>query len=114
MRRRYKLCGLVVAVASALGVVAATASAQTTTTSATDYLNNQQVPFYGWGFLPGFCGTRWGFGWNGCLISDDSSLKHPTLQANLGEAPIKATGQKASDVTAAFQAEDTDSGHLGN
>jgi branched-chain amino acid transport system substrate-binding protein len=82
--------------------------------SATDYLNNQQVPFYGWGFLPGFCGTRWGFGWNGCLISDDKSLDHPTLQANLGEAPIKATGQKPSDVKAAFQAEDTDSGHLGN
>ncbi|HZP30930.1 MAG TPA: ABC transporter substrate-binding protein [Acidimicrobiia bacterium] len=82
--------------------------------SSTDFLNNQQVPYFGWGFLPGFCGTRWGFGWNGCLVSDDKDLKHPTLQANLGEAPIKATGQSPSQVRAAFQAEDTDSGHLGN
>ena len=82
--------------------------------SSTDFLNNNQVPFFGWGTLAGFCGTRWGFGWNGCLVSDDKDLKHPTLQANLGEAPIKASGLSPSQVRAAFQSEDTDAGHLGN
>ena len=35
----------------------------------TDYLETQQVPFFGWGFAPGFCAPNaWGFGFNGCLI----------------------------------------------
>ncbi|WP_419919940.1 ABC transporter substrate-binding protein [Candidatus Poriferisocius sp.] len=34
----------------------------------TDYLNDNQVPFTGWGFMPGFCApNEWGFGFNGCL-----------------------------------------------
>ena len=52
----------------------------------TDYLAEQNIPFFGWGFLEGFCyPNKWGFGFNGCLnghalnISgatvDDSSLR---------------------------------------
>ncbi len=34
----------------------------------TDYLAENQVPFTGWGFMPGFCApNHWGFGFNGCL-----------------------------------------------
>ena len=34
----------------------------------TDYLAENQVPFTGWGFMPGFCAPNdWGFGFNGCL-----------------------------------------------
>ncbi len=34
----------------------------------TDYLDENQVPFTGWGFMPGFCAPNdWGFGFNGCL-----------------------------------------------
>ena len=34
----------------------------------TDYLDENQVPFTGWGFMPGFCAANdWGFGFNGCL-----------------------------------------------
>jgi branched-chain amino acid transport system substrate-binding protein len=47
------------------------------TPQVTDYLNSQQVPFFGWGILPGFCGTRWGFGFNGCVVSNGvTSLKY--------------------------------------
>jgi ABC-type branched-subunit amino acid transport system substrate-binding protein len=80
----------------------------------TDYLNQNQVPFFGWGFLPGFCGTRWGFGYNGCLISDDTSLAHGVLQANLADAMVKASGLQPSAVRAGFSAGDDDSGKIGN
>ena len=34
----------------------------------TNYLADNQVPFTGWGFMPGFCAPNdWGFGFNGCL-----------------------------------------------
>ena len=34
----------------------------------TDYLAEQNVPFFGWGFLEGFCyPNKWGFSFNGCL-----------------------------------------------
>jgi branched-chain amino acid transport system substrate-binding protein len=80
----------------------------------TDYLSTNQVPFFGWGFLPGFCGTRWGFGYNGCLISDDPSLAHGVLQANLADAMVKASGLQPSQVKAGFSAGDDDSGKIGN
>ncbi len=35
----------------------------------TDFLQTNQVPFVGWGTLAGWCGTRWGFGYNGCLAA---------------------------------------------
>jgi ABC-type branched-subunit amino acid transport system substrate-binding protein len=34
-----------------------------------DYLNQNQMPFIGAGYLPGFCGNPNGYGWNGCLLS---------------------------------------------
>src|SRR5205814_3385343 len=34
-----------------------------------DFLNANKVPFIGAGYMPGFCGNKWGFGWNGCLLS---------------------------------------------
>ena len=34
----------------------------------TDYLAEQNIPFFGWGFLEGFCSpNKWGFSFNGCL-----------------------------------------------
>ena len=34
----------------------------------TDYLAEQNIPFFGWGFLEGYCyPNQWGFGFNGCL-----------------------------------------------
>lgn len=41
----------------------------------TDYLAENQVPFIGWGFMPGFCApNHWGFGFNGCLLGSEFEL----------------------------------------
>jgi branched-chain amino acid transport system substrate-binding protein len=79
----------------------------------TNSLNSAQVPFFGFGYLPGFCGTRWGFGWNGCIAGN--SVKEPVqaVAGNLGLAAIKASGRKATDLRVAFQG-NTSVGAAGN
>ena len=67
----------------------------------TDFLNTNQVPYYGWGFNPGFCGYRWGFGWNGCLcrqlLPTSNPLHHVAIDGNLadghhqGQRPARTT-----------------------
>ena len=84
--------------------------------SSTNFLNSNQVPFYGWGFLPGFCNTRWGFGWNGCLTGNAETQSETPIAAiagNLAEAIIKASGMPASQVRLAVQSENTTSGQVG-
>ena len=42
----------------------------------TDYLDENQVPFTGWGFMPGFCAPNgWGFGINGCLLGEQLNVE---------------------------------------
>jgi branched-chain amino acid transport system substrate-binding protein len=41
--------------------------------ASSDFLVEEQVPFFGWGFMPGFCGPEWGFGFNGCIIPPDKA-----------------------------------------
>jgi len=39
----------------------------------TDFLAEKQIPFFGWGFLEGFCEpNKWGFGFNGCMNAASS------------------------------------------
>ncbi len=46
-------------------IVLASVSADRTVT---DFLAEQNIPFFGWGFLEGFCyPNNWGFSFNGCL-----------------------------------------------
>jgi hypothetical protein len=88
----------------------------------TDFLNNNQVPFYGWGFLPGFCGTRWGFGWDGCLEGNAATkqqVEHAAIQGNLADAIIKASGlcpsgNGCSNVKVAVQSENSAAGKVGS
>ena len=35
-----------------------------------DVAIDAKVPFFGYGFMPGFCGTEYGFGFNGCNAGD--------------------------------------------
>jgi branched-chain amino acid transport system substrate-binding protein len=83
----------------------------------TNFLNTNQVPYYGWGFNPGFCGYRWGFGWNGCLspvLLPTSNPLHNVDEGNLATAIIKASGLPDSKVRFAVQAENSPSGTSGN
>jgi ABC-type branched-subunit amino acid transport system substrate-binding protein len=76
----------------------------------TDFMSSNQVPFYGWGFRSGFCGTRWGFGFNGCLVT--SAADSPVVyQANLAMGPLAAAGLRSRDARFALQAQDNEAGH---
>jgi ABC-type branched-subunit amino acid transport system substrate-binding protein len=83
-------------------------------TASTDFVARSQVPMYGWAILPGTCGNRWFFGFNGCLVTNYPNKKHTVYQANLVLGPIEATGQTPADSKFALQAQDNDSGHSGN
>ncbi|MGH8984147.1 MAG: ABC transporter substrate-binding protein [Acidimicrobiia bacterium] len=69
-----------------------------------DLLVEDQVPFVGWGFMPGFCGTEWGFGFNGCLINPEfrnSSLLDAALRANDLELATARIAIQAQDISSA-------------
>ena len=83
-------------------------------TASTDFVARSQVPMYGWGILPGECGNRWFFGFNGCLVTNYPNKKHTVYQANLALGPIEATGQTPAQSKFALQAQDNDTGHAGN
>ena len=78
--------------------------------AAFDYLNQHQVPYTGWGFLPGFCGTRWGFGYSGCLVGDTATqaVPHAVADMSIVSSVIQAAGMKGSDVRLAVQNQDTE------
>lgn len=82
--------------------------------AAFDYLNENEVPYTGWGFLPGFCGTRWGFGWNGCLAGQAlaDAVPHAVYQSNLAEASLAAAGLDGAEARVAIEGEDAPSGEL--
>ena len=76
--------------------------------ASSDFLAENEVPYVGWGVNPGFCGSEWGYGFAGCLLSPDfvnSSLVDPVLAA----AADSPEGLKV-----AIQAGDNPQGHAGN
>jgi len=79
------------------------------TPQVTDYLSSQQVPFYGWGITPGFCGTRWGFGFDGCVVSSGiTSLKTGWAQSS-NLYPVLASGLSFKNTKIALLGADNDS-----
>ena len=68
-----------------------------------DLLAQNEVPFVGWGFMPGFCNNPFGYGFNGCLIGTEyvnSALVDPVLNA-VGKpmAEIRVAIQSGDDIT---------------
>jgi branched-chain amino acid transport system substrate-binding protein len=48
--------------------------------SSADFATQNHVPFFGWNFLPDQCGSKWSYGFNGCLVNPkilNSSLTDP-------------------------------------
>jgi branched-chain amino acid transport system substrate-binding protein len=78
--------------------------------AASNFLKAQQVPFFGWGFQPGFCGNAYGYGFNGCLESTTSantSLIAPLHKLIPDAKTIAIIGQNVSgsaDSTKAYVA----------
>jgi branched-chain amino acid transport system substrate-binding protein len=72
-----------------------------------DFLSQEGVPYFGWGYMPGFCGSDWGYGFNGCLSNYDITA------TSLAAPAVEVTGEDASDLKVAIQSGDDTSGDLG-
>ena len=72
-----------------------------------DYLAQQKVPFVGWGFMPGFCGNAYGYGFNGCLIGTDY------INSGLVDPVLKAVGKPMDQIKVAIQSGDDITGKSG-
>jgi ABC-type branched-subunit amino acid transport system substrate-binding protein len=82
----------------------------------TDFLNQNQVPFVGWGTLPGWCGTRWGFGYNGCLAAGSAPGIVPTVYYNtaLVDPAMKLANVTPPNARAAIVGNDNAASKAGN
>jgi branched-chain amino acid transport system substrate-binding protein len=80
----------------------------------TDYLASKKVPFYGWGFMPGFCGKdSYGFGFNGCLSG--FALKTDTkVNGSLSEPVAKFLKKDVDKMTLVIFNSDDDAGKFGD
>jgi ABC-type branched-subunit amino acid transport system substrate-binding protein len=80
-----------------------------------DYLTQQKVPVFGWGFSPMYCSSKtstslWAFGWNGCLTNPAPSVIGDGAKAPY-EYVSKKTGKK--NPTVAIISNDTSGGKTG-
>jgi len=85
--------------------------------SSTDYLASKQIPFFGWGFLPGFCGTdAWGYGFNGCLsgyaldVTNTVDVPGAKLNGSLSAPLADVVGKADDEYTVAVYVSDNDAG----
>ena len=71
------------------------------------------MPFFGWGFMPGFCGDdSWGYGFNGCLSAFAVGLD-TQVNSSLIEPIAEQLGKPADQVTLGDVQRDDDSGKFG-
>jgi branched-chain amino acid transport system substrate-binding protein len=76
-----------------------------------DFLEQQKVPYLGWGVTDAFCGNQYAYGFDGCLFP--SSGKQSTLQGGLAVDYLKKQGKNPKGMTVATQAEDLPAGQIG-
>ncbi len=95
------------------GVFAIIATSAVLLQPTTDYLASKQVPFFGWGFMPGFCGDdSWGYGFNGCLSAFALGYSDQ-VNGSLIEPIAEQLGKPADEVTLVTFNADDDSGTFG-
>lgn len=75
--------------------------------STTDFLQQNQVPFVGWGYMPGFCGNSFGFGFNGCTSPSDPKVANGSLTGGIIELKDLGPGS-----TVAIQSYDNEAGRV--
>jgi branched-chain amino acid transport system substrate-binding protein len=73
-------------------------------TFAPTYLEQQKIPFFGWGINPAFCNNNYGFGMNGCVVpaapKDLVMVAPATVVAKaLGDSNGKGAGKTVALIT---------------
>ena len=69
------------------------------------------MPYFGWGFLPGFCAHPLGLRLRRLPVTELPGAKQKVYQANLALGPIEAAGLTAkTQAKVALQAGDDDAG----
>lgn len=88
--------------------VFAIAPMSSVTFSGADFLNKEKVPVFGWGTLPAFCGPKYAYGFNGCLVP----MPGGTITQSWPEGLAKVLGG-AENKSVALVAADSDAGKFG-
>jgi branched-chain amino acid transport system substrate-binding protein len=87
----------------------------------TNYLAEKKVPYFGWGFMPGFCGKdSWGYGFNGCLsayalnVSKAADLPGAKINTSLSDPIAKFLNKAADKFTLVIFNSGDDAGKFGD
>ena len=80
----------------------------------TNYLADKKVPYFGWGFMPGFCGKdSWGYGYNGCLSGIAFGTPGAQLNGSLSLPVAELLKKNVDDVKIVILSDDNDTGKAG-
>ncbi|WP_328301684.1 ABC transporter substrate-binding protein [Streptomyces sp. NBC_00435] len=78
------------------------------TFSGADFLEQEKVPTFGWGTLPSFCGPKYIYGFNGCLVPTPGGTINQTWPEGIGKVLGGAQGKSVAII-----ANDSDAGKFG-
>ena len=83
---------------------------------AAKFAEQQKVPAFGWGIAPGFCTSKYAFGFSGCLVPPPPVKVASNTWGGLIDQHFKDEGEAdgAKGKTAAVISESNDSGQSGN
>lgn len=81
----------------------------TTIGGSADFLNENKVPYIGWGTLPAFCSKEYGMGYNGCLVPGPGGSVNTSWPGLL----TAILGGSSQGKTVALITQDTDAGKFG-
>ncbi|MFJ3882262.1 ABC transporter substrate-binding protein [Streptomyces sp. NPDC090077] len=88
--------------------VFAVAPMSSVTFSGADFLEQEKVPTFGWGTLPSFCGPKYIYGFNGCLVPSPGGTLNQTWPEGIAKVLGGARGKSVAVI-----ANDSDAGKFG-
>ncbi|EFL18594.1 ABC transporter substrate-binding protein [Streptomyces sp. C] len=88
--------------------VFAVAPMSSVTFSGADFLEQEKVPTFGWGTLPSFCGPKYIYGFNGCLVPSPGGTPNQTWPEGIAKVLGGAKGRSVAVI-----ANDSDAGKFG-
>ncbi|MBW5485828.1 ABC transporter substrate-binding protein [Streptomyces bambusae] len=88
--------------------VFAVAPMSSVTFSGADFLEQEKVPTFGWGTLPSFCGPKYIYGFNGCLVPSPGGTLNQTWPEGIATVLGGARGKSVAVI-----ANDSDAGKFG-